>query len=155
MPSRPRKAAPEQTALLTAAFPARLQAEAAHIAEEIRPSVMCGGGLTVTCRTNHWRCPIAFSTGVAIPGSKLDEPQALIYACIQSRHHDGHVRQYQLSGWLGRPSLGLCRSWCSSAANRSWKSCRTSRRACPYWTSTSMERFFEAIRPFWIWRSNA
>lgn len=37
MPSRPRKAAPEQTALLTAAFPARLRAEVAHIAEEIPP----------------------------------------------------------------------------------------------------------------------
>lgn len=31
------KAAPEHTALLTAAFPARLRAEAAHIAEEIPP----------------------------------------------------------------------------------------------------------------------
>ena len=33
--------------------------------------------------------------------STLAEPQALIYACIQSRHHDGHVRQRQTERLAG------------------------------------------------------
>ncbi|MCY1200639.1 hypothetical protein D9M72_120720 [compost metagenome] len=97
MPSRPRKTSPEQTAQLTAAFPARLQAEAAHIAEEICPSVMHGRGLSVIVQDEWLTLPYRVQHGGSDSlSSKLDEPQALIYACIQSRHHDGHVRQRQI-----------------------------------------------------------
>lgn len=97
MSSRPRKAAPEQTALLTAALPARLRAEAAHIAEEICPSVMSGRGLSVIVNDESLTLPYRVQHGGSDAlSSKLDEPQALIYACIQSRHHDGHMRQRQI-----------------------------------------------------------
>ncbi len=103
MPSRPRTDAPEQTALLTAAFPARLRAEAAHIAEEICPSVMPGRGLSAVIvqdesLTLPYRVQHAGSDSLS---SKLDEPQALIYACIQARHHDGHVRLRQIERLAG------------------------------------------------------
>ncbi|ADP17084.1 hypothetical protein AXYL_03764 [Achromobacter xylosoxidans A8] len=102
MSSRPRKASPEQTALLTAAFPARLRAEAAHIAEEICPSVMSGRGLSVIVQDEPLTLPYRVQHGGSDSlFSKLDEPQALIYACMQSRHHDGHVRQRQIERLAG------------------------------------------------------
>ncbi|MDQ1763510.1 hypothetical protein RAS14_27355, partial [Achromobacter aegrifaciens] len=102
MSSRPRKASPEQTALLTAAFPARLQAEVAHIAEEICPSAMSGRGLSVIVQDESLTLPYRVQHGSSDSlFSKLDEPQALIYACIQSRHHDGHVRQRQIERLAG------------------------------------------------------
>lgn len=76
MPSRPRKAAPEQTALLTAAFPARLQAEVAHIAEEICPSVMRGRGLSVIVQDESLTLPYRVQhRGSDFRSSKLAEPQ--------------------------------------------------------------------------------
>lgn len=67
MPSRPRKAAPEQTALLTAAFPARLRAETTHIAEEICPSVMPGRRLSVIVQDELLTLPYRVQHGAATP----------------------------------------------------------------------------------------
>lgn len=102
MPSRPRKAAPQQKALLTAAFPARLRAEAAHIAEKICPSVMSGRGQSVIVQVEPLTLPYRVQLGGSDSlSSKLDDPLALIYACIQSRHHEGHVRQRQIERLAG------------------------------------------------------
>ncbi|KAG1282541.1 hypothetical protein G6F64_014403 [Rhizopus arrhizus] len=141
MSSRPRKASPEQTALLTAAFPARLRAEAAHVAEEICPSVMSGRGLSVIVQDESLTLPYRVQhAGSDSLSSPLGEPEALICACIQSRHHDGHVRQRQIERLAG--------------ASEPWV-VPTSKRACPCWTSTSTARCLETILPFWRWRSNA
>lgn len=116
MPSRPHKASPEQTALLTAAFPPHLRSDVALIAERICPSVMSGRGLSVVVQ----EAPLTLPYRVQHRGgdslfSQLNEPQALLYACIQSRHHDGHVRQRQigrLAGgskpWVAPLLLQLC-----------------------------------------------
>ncbi len=53
--------------------------------------------LTLPYRVQH--------RGSDFRSSKLAEPQALIYTCIQPRHHDGHVRQRQIErlAWASEP----------------------------------------------------
>lgn len=102
MPSRQPKDDPEQTALLTAAFPPQLRSDVALIAQDICPSVMTGRGLSVVVQQTPLTLPyrVQHQSDDSL-FSQLNEPQALIYACIQSRHHDGHVRQRQIGRLTG------------------------------------------------------
>ncbi|WP_243759483.1 hypothetical protein [Achromobacter insolitus] len=80
----------------------RLRAEVAHIAEEICPWVMRGRGLSVIVQDESLTLPYRVQhRGSDSLSSTLAEPQALIYACIQSRHHDGHVLQRQIERLAG------------------------------------------------------
>jgi hypothetical protein len=102
MPSRQHKASPEQTTLLAAAFPLHQRSDVALIAEYICPSVMSGRGLSVVVQDAPLTLPYRVQhLGDDSLFSQLNESQALLYACIQSRHHDGHVRQRQIERLAG------------------------------------------------------
>jgi hypothetical protein len=83
-----------QTSPLAAAFPAELSSEVTVVADLIRPNTATHPGSSVVVRGESLNIPYRIHhdcDDMLFP--RLNEVQAAIYACVLTRHHDGHVRQ--------------------------------------------------------------
>ena len=79
---------------LTVAFPAALRTEATVVTDLIRPSIATHPGSPVFVRGESLNIPYRIHHGCDDTlFFRLNEAQAAIYACVLTRHHDGHVRQ--------------------------------------------------------------
>jgi hypothetical protein len=82
------------TSPLAAAFPAELRSEVTVVTDLIRPSTATHPGSAVVVRGESLNIPYRIhhdSGDTLFP--RLNEVQAMSYACVLTRHHDGHVRQ--------------------------------------------------------------
>jgi hypothetical protein len=86
-----------QSSSLMTAFPAALCPEVNVIADLIRasnathpglPIVVQGESLSIPYRIHHDSDEMLFA--------RLSETQAIVYACVLTRHRDGHMRQRQI-----------------------------------------------------------
>ncbi|CAD6563455.1 hypothetical protein LMG24235_08702 [Paraburkholderia sabiae] len=82
---------------LIAAFPEALRSDVSVVADLIGSSNATGRGLPVVVRGESLNIPYRIyddpdETLLAC----LNETQAILYACLLTRHHDGHVRQRQI-----------------------------------------------------------
>ena len=83
-----------QTSPLAAAFPAELRSEMTVVTDLIRPGTATHPGSSVVVRGESLNIPYRIHhdcDDTLFP--RLNEVQAAIYACVLTRHHDGHVRQ--------------------------------------------------------------
>ncbi|MDR6423136.1 hypothetical protein J2801_005438 [Paraburkholderia phenoliruptrix] len=93
-----------QTNALAAAFPAELRSEVAVVTDLIRPSTATHPGSSVVVRGEPVNIPYRIhhdcdDTLLA----RLNEVQAAIYACMLTRHQDGHVRQRHIEHLVTLP----------------------------------------------------
>ena len=87
---------------ITAAFPARLRADAATVAAAMPPSrAEFHGPFAVTLGGEIMRIPERIYNAEPTRVAELPEAQQLILHCIYSRHHDGFVRHRHLDAILG------------------------------------------------------
>lgn len=86
-----------QSSSLMTAFPAALRSDVSVVADLIRgsnathpglPVVVRGESLNIPYRIHHDSDEKLFAC--------LNETQAIMYACVLTRHHDGHMRQHQI-----------------------------------------------------------
>ncbi|CAB3638569.1 hypothetical protein LMG24238_00068 [Paraburkholderia sediminicola] len=86
-----------QSSSLMTAFPAALRPEVSVVADLIQgsnathpglPVVVRGESLNIPYRIHHDSDEMLFA--------RLNETQAIVYACVLTRHHDGHMRQRQI-----------------------------------------------------------
>lgn len=86
-----------QTNPLTAAFPAELRSEVAVVKDLIRPSTATHPGSSVLVRGEPLNIPYRVHHDCdETLFHRLNEVQAAIYACVLTRHHDGHIRQLHI-----------------------------------------------------------
>ncbi|RQV72514.1 hypothetical protein [Burkholderia anthina] len=87
-----------QTSPLATAFPAVLGSEVAVVTELIRPSMATHPGSPVVVQGESLNIPYRIhhvSDDTLFP--RLNEVQVTIYACVLTRHLDGHVRQRHIA----------------------------------------------------------
>jgi len=97
MLSRDGEADRERTERLARAFPSSLRSDVTLISNAICPSGMEGHGVFVIVQNEPLQLPYRIEhTNDDSLFPQLNAHQALIYACIRSRHLDGYVRQRQI-----------------------------------------------------------
>ncbi|WP_244140477.1 hypothetical protein [Burkholderia sp. BCC1047] len=83
-----------QTGRLGTAFPAELRSDVTVVTDLIRPSAASHPGSSVIVRGESLNIPYRIHHDCDDTlFARLNEVQAAIYACVLTRHLDGHVRQ--------------------------------------------------------------
>ncbi|WP_109482341.1 hypothetical protein [Paraburkholderia sp. C35] len=86
-----------QSSWLAAAFPEALRSDVGAVAGLIRSGNVAGHGITIIVEGESLNIPyrIYHSPDEAL-FTTLNDIQSTVYACVLTRHHDGHVRQRQI-----------------------------------------------------------
>ncbi|WP_118178621.1 hypothetical protein [Paraburkholderia phosphatilytica] len=86
-----------QSSWLATAFPEALRSDVRAVADLIRSGNVTGHGLPVVVRGESLNIPYRICNNPdETLFASLNEIQATVYACVLTRHHDGHVRQRQI-----------------------------------------------------------
>ncbi|MFK0379180.1 hypothetical protein [Pandoraea sp. NPDC090278] len=82
---------------LIKAFPEALRSDVSVVADLMGGSDATDRGLQVVVRGESLNIPYRiYENPDETLFARLNEVQAIVYACLLSRHHDGHVRQRQI-----------------------------------------------------------
>lgn len=89
---------------LTTAFPEALRSDVSVIADLIEGSKATDSGLQVVVRGESLNIPYRiYHDSDQNLVACLSKTQAIIYACVLTRNHDGHVRQRQIERLVASP----------------------------------------------------